>query len=177
MHILRNFMLSIRKINNVFGKIMSFLIFPMMLALMYEIVVRYVFHAPTIWANEFSGMLYAVFFLIGGAYALGENVHVKVEVIYKLIPLRIRSIMDLITWSFFYIFCLVVIVEGFHAAKESIMINEHASTVWYPPIWPIKIFIPVAGLLMLLQGIVKTINDIFIAFTKRSILEDEKRGL
>ena len=165
--------------NDWVGKITSMLVFPMIGVLVWEVIMRYVFNQPTIWAHELSAMLYAIFFLLGGAYTLRWKAHINVDIVYLRFPPRIRAILDLMTWMFFYYFCTVMLWLGAKFAWSSILKMERASTVWEPYIWPIKICIPLGALLVLLQGITKTISDVFMAFKGRDILaeinEDPKK--
>jgi len=158
--------------NDGVGKVISMLVFPMIGVLVWEVIMRYVFNQPTIWAHELSAMLYAIFFLLGGAYTLRWKAHINVDVVYVRLPPRIRAIVDLITWLFFYYFCTVMLWLGARFAWSSILKMERASTVWEPYIWPIKICIPLGALLVLLQGLTKTISDASIAFTGRDILAE-----
>jgi TRAP-type mannitol/chloroaromatic compound transport system permease small subunit len=144
--------------------------------LVWEVFMRYVFNQPTIWAHELSALLYAVFFLIGGAYTLRWNAHINVDVLYVRLSPRSRAILDLVTWLLFYFFCGVLFWQGCQAGWKSFLRMERASTVWEPYIWPVKLCIPLAAFLMLLQGITKTIKNLHLACTGRELLLKNKMG-
>ena len=163
----------INKLNDWIGQIVSFLIYPIMGSLLWEVIMRYAFNEPTQWAHEFSSMLYAIFFLIGGVYALRWNAHVSVEIFYQKFPKRMQAAIDLCTWSMFYLFFIIILWKGSYYAWGSVARFEISSTVWGPPIWPIKIFIPLAALLFILQGLCKTMSDVVVLFTGRDLMIDE----
>jgi TRAP-type mannitol/chloroaromatic compound transport system permease small subunit len=137
---------------------------------------RYIFNHPTIWAHELSAFLYAVVFLLGGSYALRWNSHISVEILYMRLKPRTRAVLDLFTWVLFYLFVGLLFWEGAQFAFKSVRRMELAGSVWDPPIWPIKLCIPIGALLMLLQGSVKTIKDIHLAFTGRELDVEKEAG-
>lgn len=163
-------------INDGVGRAISFLAYPMIGVLVWEVFMRYVFNQPTIWAHELSALLYAVFFLLGGAYTLRWKAHINVDVLYVQLSPRSRAMLDLITWVLFYFFCGVLLWQGSQAGWKSFLRLERASTVWEPYVWPVKLCIPLAAFLMLLQGLTKTIGDLFLVFTGRELLSKNQKG-
>jgi TRAP-type mannitol/chloroaromatic compound transport system permease small subunit len=99
-----------------------------------------------------------------------------VDVLYVRLSPRARAVLDLITWLLFYFFCGVMLWQGSQAGWKSFLRMERASTVWEPYIWPVKLCIPLAAFLMLLQGLTKTINDLFLAVTGRELLSKNQKG-
>jgi len=157
-------------LNDWVGRIVGFLVYPIMLILVYEVVMRYVFNRPTIWAHETSCMLYGAHFIIGGAYALRWGAFVNVEVFYQRFPLRTKAIVDLFTWTMFYAFVGTLLWKSAPWAWASLKILEYSGSPWGPPIWPIKLTIPVGATLVLLQGLTKTVKDLYIAMTGRELV-------
>lgn len=166
---LTGFIKSVDALNDWVGRAVSFLIYPIMLVLVYEVVMRYVFDSPTIWAHETSCMLYGAHFVLGGAYALQHHAFVNVEVFYMRFSKRTRAIVDLFSWSMFYIFVGVLLWKSIPWAWESLSLREFSDSTWGPYVWPAKLTIPIAAFLMLLQGMTKTIKDAFLAFTGREL--------
>lgn len=149
------------------GKIVAILIFPMTFSLVWEIVARYLFNAPTIWANDVATMLYGAFFMLGSAYALQRQQHIRTDFLYEKWSTRTKGIVDSVLYIFLFfpgmIFFLWV---GFGYAKKSFMLNERiVSSPWMPIIWPLKICIPVAVFLLLLQGVSELIKSLYAATT------------
>lgn len=176
MRFIKRFISGVDFINDAVGRTISFLAYPMIGVLVWEVFMRYVFNRPTIWAHELSALLYAVFFLLGGAYTLRWKAHINVDVLYVKLSPRSRAILDLITWLLFYFFCGVLLWQGSQAAWKSFLRLERASTVWEPYVWPVKFCIPLAALLMLLQGLTKTISDLYLAFTGRDFYSKNETG-
>ena len=159
----------IDRLNDQVGKIVSMLIIFMVLVLVYEVVLRYIFNAPTLWAHETSEYFFGVHFFLGGAYALRHAAHVNVEVIYSRFSPRFRAILDIITSVFFFLICAVLLWKGGAMAWTSLMKMEHTNTVWAPPLYPLKMMVPIGAFLLLLQGLAKFIRDFHIAITRKEI--------
>jgi len=167
---LAGFIRFVDRMNDRLGKIVGFFVYPIMLILVYEVVMRYVFNSPTIWAHETSCMLYGAHFVLGGAYALRHDAFVNVEVLYMRFSKRTRAILDLFTWTMFYLYVGALLWKSIPWAWESLSVLEYSESPWGPPIWPVKLTIPIGSFLMLLQGMTKTIRDAFLAFTGHEIL-------
>jgi len=163
-------------LNDRVGKVFSFLIYGMTLILVYEVVMRYAFNNPTIWAHETSEFFYAAHFLIGGAFAIRWRAHVNIEVIYKYFPPRTRAIVDLFTWLVFYLFCGVLLWHAMAIAMDSVKVVQRTGSVWNPPYWPLMLIIPLATILLLLGGLTKTIKDSYTAITGRELTVEVGKG-
>ena len=173
---IKRMILVIDKVNNGIGKAVSFILYPMIGVLVWEVMMRYVFNRPTTWAHELSALCYAIFFLLGGAYTLRWNAHINVDVFYIKLSRRARAWLDLFTWMLFYLFCGVLLWQGSKAAWTSFLRLERSSTVWEPYIWPIKFCIPLSALLMILQGLTKTLRDLFVIITGRELSLEQQNG-
>jgi TRAP-type mannitol/chloroaromatic compound transport system permease small subunit len=108
-------------------------------------------------------MLYGTMFMMAGAYTLSKNGHVRGDVLYGFFPPRLQAGLDLLLYFVFFIPGVVALVwAGYTYAAESWAINEHSSiTADGPPIYPFKAVIPIAGALLLLQGLVEIVRCIF----------------
>lgn len=128
----------------------------------WEVFSRYVFHAPHAWVFDASTMLYGVLFMMAGAYTLGHAGHVRGDVLYGFFPVRLQAAIDLVLYVVFFIPGIVAMVwAGWTFAVESWQINEHSSvTVDGPPVYPFKFVIPIAGALLILQGVVESVRCI-----------------
>lgn len=170
---LASFVAMVERLADWLGRAVSVLIFAMIFVLLYGVVMRYVVGRPTVWAGELSGMIYAVYFLIGGVYALRWRAHINVEILYSRLGLRARAALDLLTWILFYLFLGVLFWLGIDFAWTSIQRMEVSNTVWAPYIWPIKLFLPISAFLMLLLGLAKTLSDVVILITGRPLRPEE----
>lgn len=171
----KSFIRFVDNLSDLTGKIVAMLIVAMMFVLAYEVFMRYVLNSPTIWANECAGFLFGAHLILGGAYCLRWQKHVNIDILYDRIPLRARAILDLFTWVSFYIFCGVLLWESGKAGWISVGRMEVSHTPWGVPVWPLKLTIPLAAGLILLQGLTKTTDDLYIAITGRELISKAER--
>ena len=94
------------------GKIISFGLIPIILIIVYDVVLRYVFRNPTIWAGEVSTYLFGICWITAGAYAHYHDAHVKMDVLYSRLSQRKRAIIDLITSVLFFFFIGIIVWQG-----------------------------------------------------------------
>ena len=149
------------------GRVAGFLMFTLAFIVGYEVVLRYVFDSPTIWAHETAAMFFGAFIMLGGAYTLRHQAHVNMDIIYGRLPARGKAILDIITFVLFFLFCWLLLRDGWNLAWKSLLANEHASTVWAPPVYPLRMMLPVGAFLILLQGLAKLARDVITASTGR----------
>jgi TRAP-type mannitol/chloroaromatic compound transport system permease small subunit len=148
--------------NSAIGKTYGWCILVLTFTTSYEVFARYVFRAPTEWAFDASYMLYGTLFMMGGAYALARNAHVRGDFIYRAWSPRRQASMDLVLYIlFFFPGMLAFIYAGYGFAELSRRMNEHSSASPNGPIvWPFKWLITIVGVLMVIQGIVEVIRCI-----------------
>ena len=153
------------------GKLFRWLIIPMAGGLTYEVIVRYGFNAPTIWAYEITYMLYGAHFMLGAAYALYRGAHIRTDVFYSRWSPRTRGVIDALLYLllFFpgmYFFFVSGGVEALHAWN----IGERSdASPWRPLIYPFKTVIPAAALLVLIQGVSEFLKAAYAARTGRAL--------
>jgi TRAP-type mannitol/chloroaromatic compound transport system permease small subunit len=137
------------------GKTFAWCIIILTFGVSYEVFVRYVLGAPTTWAYDISYMMYGALFLMAGAYTVSRNGHVRGDFLYRLWPQRVQAIIDLVLYVLFYLPGIgALIYAGTHFSRMSWRFGE--VSVFSPaniPIFPMKTLIPIAGVLLLLQGI------------------------
>jgi len=150
-------------LNEWVGKAFSYLILVLALIVGYEILMRYVFNSPRIWVNEMSAMLFGAFMIVGGAFTARYNGHVGMDIVYGMLSVRRRAILDVITFFILFVPLLGVLVwKGSGAAWHSLVTLEHDSSQWGPPLYPLRIMLPLGAFLFLLQSSAKMIRDIII---------------
>jgi TRAP-type mannitol/chloroaromatic compound transport system permease small subunit len=154
------FLLFIDSLSAWVGKSFGWLILVLTLGTCYEVFMRYILGAPTTWAFDISYITYGALFLMAGAYTLSRNGHVRGDVIYRLWPPRIQASIDLVLFIIFYLpAVLALIYAGWTFASMSVRFRE--LSIFSPagvPVFPLKALIPVAGVLLLLQGIAEIIR-------------------
>ena len=137
------------------GRAFAWGIFILTAAVMYEVIMRYFFNAPTLWAFDFTIQMYGAVFLMGGASAMSTKTHVKADMYYNKLSEKGQAILDLVLFICFYapgVFALTY--AGYFYAKKAWIVHE---TSWNSPaqiqIYFSKSLIPIAGLLLLIIGI------------------------
>ena len=137
------------------GKAFAWLILVLMLYVCGEVVKRYALNAPSNWFFDVSTMMYGVTFMMCGAYTLAQNGHVRGDFLYGNFKPRTQATLDLILYGVFFLPGIAALCyAGWDFANTSWKIHEHSSiTSDGPPIYHFKSFIPVAGALVMMQGI------------------------
>ena len=150
-------------ISDIFGKSSAFLILPMMYALVHEVIARYFFNAPTIWAGDIALILYGIYFMIASPYCLKEGGHIRTDFLYSHWSIRTKGLMDMIIYVLFFFPAHIVFLQiGWNYFHRSFMQNESiCSSPWMPIIWPMKFAIPLGLFLLLLQGVSETIKSYY----------------
>jgi TRAP-type mannitol/chloroaromatic compound transport system permease small subunit len=166
---LKRLVTSIEWISLWAGKLSAYLTLPVIFVVSYEIVARYVFHRPTIWAVE--TMIYgcAVIYVMAAAWALLDGRHVKIDMVYEKFSPRRRAVLDCITFVFFALYIGMMVWATTKYAWRSVAILEMSDSPWRPPLWPMKVFLAVGVFLILLQGVAKFIRDLHFALTGKDL--------
>ncbi len=142
------------------GKAFSFLYLFVVAAVCYEIISRFVFSHPTHWVQESTEFACGIAVMLGGAWALRTNNHVRMEELYNELGPRRKALADVLTFPLFLLFAVALLQYTSVFAWKSFLIRETTITSWAPPIWPAKMAMPVGVLLLLLQGAANWLRDI-----------------
>lgn len=153
------------KINESTAKVTSWLIWIIIMATTYEVVMRYAFRKPTTWSFELNYLIFGAYFMLVGAYTYGRKGHVSVDILYGRLSPRGKAIADLITFPAFFLFVGVMFYKGLGFAWDAWQFRETLSSAWAPPIYPFKTIIPISAFLLFLQGAAKFIRDLHILMT------------
>lgn len=157
------FMNGVTRLNDIIGRLVAYLILPIFIFLILEVFLRYLFGAPTVWTNELTQMLFGAYAVLSGGYILAHRGHVNVDLFHARFRPRIRATIDVLGSIIFFFFVLAILYYGIDMAQESARTRETSYSAWNPPIWPVKLAIPIGAALLLLQGIVKLLQDLAIA--------------
>jgi TRAP-type mannitol/chloroaromatic compound transport system permease small subunit len=149
------------------GKVTSFIIAFLIAGLLYEIVARYVFNNPTIWAHESSQYLFATYAFLAGGYCLRHGLHINMDVVYRRFSPRTKAIVDLFTSWLALGFIISLLWWGGITAWESVRLREVTTTIWAPPLYPFKVTLPLGAALLLLQWVAKFVRDVITAINPR----------
>ncbi|HSD43765.1 MAG TPA: TRAP transporter small permease subunit [Burkholderiales bacterium] len=157
---MQKLLLFVDKVSTWVGHAFSWMIVGLTLLISWEVFSRYALDAPHAWAFDVMIMLYGTMFMMAGAYTLAKNGHVRGDVLYGFLRPRTQAAIDLILYVVFFIPGVIALTyAGYYYAAESWAINEHSNiTADGPPIYPFKTIIPLAGAILLAQGIVEIIR-------------------
>ena len=143
------------------GKAFSWLIVVLMLLVVAEVFKRYALNAPTAWVFDASNMLYGTLFMMGGAYTLAQDGHVRGDFLYGNFKPRTQASIDLVLYIVFFIPGIAALTwAGWSYFQDSVAINEQTFNADPLPVYPFKFMIPFAGALVLMQGIAEIIRCI-----------------
>ncbi|HLV29399.1 MAG TPA: TRAP transporter small permease subunit [Burkholderiaceae bacterium] len=121
--------------------------------MMYEVISRYVFNAPTVWGMELAVLLFGPYFLLGGPYLLHLGGHVSLDLFHRRLQPRTRRIMDAFHLIVIITFCVILLYFAWPLAMQAFEFRETSFSAWNPPVWPYKFAVPVAVVLLALQSI------------------------
>lgn len=154
--------LVVDKISTWIGQAFSWLIVALTLLIGWEVFSRYVMNNPHPWVFDAQMMLYGALFMMAGAYTLAKSGHVRGDILYGFLKPRTQATLDLILYVVFFIPGIIALIyAGYYYAADSWRINEHSSiTADGPPIYPFKTIIPLAGGLLIVQGLVEILRCI-----------------
>jgi len=146
------------------GKIVRWLCVVLVLVMAYEVTMRYVFDAPTMWAYETSIMIGGSIFALGWAYVHRHKGHIRVDVFYERLSPKGKAIIDVIFASLFLFPLLIVLIDASVSyAWRAWLINEKSvETYWYPPAAPFRTVVAIGFCLFLLQCIAQFVRDLYL---------------
>jgi TRAP-type mannitol/chloroaromatic compound transport system permease small subunit len=156
----QRFLFTIDAISTWVGKAAAWLIIGLMTLVCVEVFKRYILNAPTAWIFDADNMFYGTLFMLCGAYTLAQNAHVRGDFLYSSMRQRLQAGLDLALYIvFFFPGIAALIYAGYDYAADSWRIAEHSNvTADGPPVYHFKSVIPIAGGLVMLQGIAEIVR-------------------
>jgi len=142
------------------GKAFAWLIMILMIVVCVEVFKRYIMNAPDAWIFDVDNMLYGTLFMLCGAYTLAQNAHVRGDFLYSSMRPRMQASLDIVLYIVFFIPGIAALIySGYVFAGESWHINEHSNvTANGPPVYQFKMMIPLAGVMVMLQGLAEIVR-------------------
>ena len=156
---MQRLLLAIDRLSTFMGHLFSWLIVALTALITWEVYSRYVLNKPHAWSLGAQIMMYGTLFMLAGAYTLAKNGHVRGDVLYGFFRPRTQATIDLVLYILFFIPGIIALsYAGWNFAAESAAIREQTFSAEPLPLYPFKFMIPLAGVLLLLQGIVEIIR-------------------
>ena len=151
------------------GKIFSWFIIPLLAGLTYEVIARYLFNAPTIWAYDVTYMLYGTHFMLGATYCLYKKGHIRTDLFYEKLSPRWQGWIDAVLYLFLFFPGMIFFfragwIEALHAWD---ILECSDVSHWRPPLYPFKTVIPIAAVLLMIQGVSEFLKSVYAALRGR----------
>jgi TRAP-type mannitol/chloroaromatic compound transport system permease small subunit len=150
----------IERISHLAGVIAGWLIVPLVFAAVYEVIARYAFNAPTIWAYEIGYLMTGSGFLLGMAYALSRDAHIRIDVLSTNMSQRTKAVIDIACYVGLLIpFIVWLLTVLWRRAHEAMLSGEKSGqSAWNPVVWPFRTVFVVAFVLLLIQVVAEVIK-------------------
>ena len=147
------------------GRTVCWLTVPLFLVMVYEVIARKYFLAPTMWAYDMSRFLYGALFMLGAGYALSKGVHIRADFLYRNWSVKTQGTIDSILYIVFYFPGLLTFL--FMSTDFAFMAwyrgERGMDTAWMPHMGPIKTVLPIGVILLLIQGISELLKSLYAA--------------
>ena len=156
----QKFLLAVDEFSTWVGKASAWLIILLMSVVCVEVFKRYIMNMPTAWIFDADNMMYGTLFMLCGAYTLAQNAHVRGDFLYSSMRPRMQASLDIVLYIVFFLPGVAALIyAGYDYASISWHINEHSNvTAEGPPVYHFKTVIPIAGVLILVQGIAEIVR-------------------
>ncbi len=163
--IIKRYVQTVDRMNYFVGRATIYMIFAMMAVLFYSSVSK-AFFTPALWTFEFAQFLMVAYFLVGGAYSLQLNGHVRMDLLYGSRTEHTRNWWDAVTALFMIAYLVGLLYGSISSTVYALEYGERSYSSWQPYMWPIKIIMMVGIILMLLQAISQFFKDLAAAIGK-----------
>ena len=156
---MKSLLMAVDKASTLLGQAFAWLIVLLTGLIAWEVFSRYVLNSPHDWTLDAQIMMYGTLFMLAGAYTLAKNGHVRGDVLYGFFEPRTQAWIDLVLYILFFMPGIVALTwAGWDFAQDSLAIRESTFSATPLPLYPFKFMIPVAGLMLLLQGLVEIVR-------------------
>jgi TRAP-type mannitol/chloroaromatic compound transport system permease small subunit len=152
---------SIDRLNAATGVVAAALVVPLVLSMCWEVVARYVFGAPTIWAYELAFMLTGASWMLGMAYTLAKGAHIRIDVLSARFPPRVKAAIDLLLYLVLLPLIVWIVIALDDRVVQSFLSDEHSGqSAWNPPIWPFRAVFLASFVLLGLQIVAEILRSV-----------------
>ncbi|HEY1289368.1 MAG TPA: TRAP transporter small permease subunit [Burkholderiales bacterium] len=167
---------TIDKFTDATGTCIAWLNVPLVAVVAYEVIARYVFHAPTIWSFDLTYMFYGTIFMLGAAFALHKGAHIRTDFFYEKWSAKTKGIVDATSYIVFFFpsICMLLWISGGEAWYAFDIRETSEQTPWRPILWPYKAVVPLTCVFLLIQGVSELIKSFYAARTGVELEQKEK---
>lgn len=158
----------IDQINIFIGRAVSYLIWAGIVVLCFEVVARYGFGQPTLWAHGYTQRIFGAYFVLVGAYTLIRRDHVRVDIFINTRNPRVNAGLDLFNYAFLILWGAILTREGWLFFEDAWSFNERDDSALGHPMWPIKLSLFLGAGLITLQGIAEAIRSLVLIFNPQA---------
>ena len=156
---MQNTLLAVDRFSTWIGKTFAWTVLLLTGLIVWEVFSRYALNKPHAWVLDAQIMLYGTLFMTAGAYTLSKTGHVRGDVLYGFFRPRTQASLDLLLYIVFFLPGVVALTyAGWNYAHESLAIREQTFSADALPLYPFKFVIPLAGAVLLLQGLVEIVR-------------------
>ena len=156
---MQRLLLGVDRLSTALGQLFAWLIVGLTLLISWEVFSRYALNNPHDWALDAQIQMYGTLFMLAGAYTLAKNGHVRGDVLYGFFRPRTQATLDLLLYLVFFLPGIVALTwAGWNFAQDALAIRESTFSATPLPVYPFKFMIPLAGGLLLLQGVVEIVR-------------------
>lgn len=152
---------AVTALNRFMFRTASLLMFVIVPVMLFAVVSRYVFNSPSSWAMELATLVFGPYFLLAGPYLLHERGHVSLDLVQHAAGPGVRRFLEIVNFPIIIAFCVILLFYAVPFAQQAFEYGETSYSSWNPPIWPVKLFIPLALLLLGLQAAAEWMRIIF----------------
>ena len=155
-----NYVRVVDYLSTKFGRLAMYLIFLMIGTLLLDAVTRNVLNIPLFWCVELAQFTLAAYYIMGGAYSMQLNSHVRMDLVYDRLSLRNKARMDAFTAIFLVVYLIVLLIGSISSTIYAVETNQRLFSMWNPSVIPIKVIMVIGIFLMLLQAISTFFKDL-----------------
>ena len=147
------------RLNLWIGRVVMYSLFVMVGILLWSSASK-TFFTPSLWTLESAQFALAAYYMLGGAYAMQQGGHVRMDLFYSDWSPRTKALIDSVTVLFLIFFLVVLLLGGINSTAYSLQYSERSATAWRPLMWPIKTIMCTGIVLMLLQALAELLKDV-----------------
>ncbi|MGQ9695675.1 MAG: TRAP transporter small permease subunit [Thermodesulfobacteriota bacterium] len=161
---MRKLLRIIDQISTWAGRVVSVAVLVMVIIIAYDVILRYIFRAPTIWQYDVSYMLGGTIIMLGSGYVHLKRRHVRVDIFYNNFSPRLRLYLDIFfTLLFFFPFMTGILISAAEHAIHAYKIKEFSEVgFWRPIMWPFRLTITLGLAVLWFQGLANFVRDLYL---------------